>query len=183
MSLSSTGPDPDAEQSDPESGLLQLELKMSVRQAKLEDAPELARLRHLACEHIAQQRGGAVALLSEFPEQDSLKASLEPGSDTERLFIIALIGNTPVGYCSAAITQLEQGYALCRISELFVESPAQEIGMGALLLQFTTQWAVERQCAGIDATVMPGDRETKNFFETFGLVARAITVHQDLSGK
>lgn len=183
MSLSSTGPDPDTEQFAPETGLLHIEFRMAVRTARLEDAPELARLRDLACEHIAQQRGGAVALLSDFPKQDALKASLEPGSDTERLFIIALIGTTPVGYCSAAITQLEQGYLLCRISELFVESPAQEIGMGALLLQFTTQWAVERHCAGIDATVMPGDRETKNFFETFGLVARAITVHQDLSGR
>jgi hypothetical protein len=27
---------------------------------------------------------------------------------------------------------------------------------------------------------MPGDRNTKNFFESFGLVARAITVHRDL---
>ena len=183
MSLSSTGPDPETEQSASESGLLQIEFKMSVRQARLEDATALARLRDLACEHIAQQRGGAVALLSDFSEQDALTASLEPGSDSERLVIIALIGDTPVGYCSAAIQQLEQGYALCRISELFVESPAQEIGMGALLLQFTTQWASERHCAGVDATVMPGDRETKNFFETFGLVARAITVHQDLSGR
>jgi GNAT superfamily N-acetyltransferase len=163
--------------------LFQIELKMAVRQATLQDATELARLRDLACEHIAQQRGGAVALLSDFSEQDALMASLEPGSDSERLVIIALIGDAPVGYCSAAIAQLDQGYALCRISELFVESPAQEIGMGALLLQFTREWALERQCAGIDATVMPGDRETKNFFETFGLVARAITVHQDLPGR
>ena len=183
MSLSSAGPDPDAEQSAGESGLLQIELRMAVRQATLQDATELVRLRSLACEHIAQQRGGAVALLSDFSDQDALKASLEPGADRERLVIIALIGDAPVGYCSAAIAQLEQGYALCRISELFVESPAQEIGMGALLLQFTTEWALERQCAGIDATVMPGDRETKNFFETFGLVARAITVHQDLPGR
>ena len=29
---------------------------------------------------------------------------------------------------------------------------------------------------------MPGDRSTKNFFESFGLVARALTVHRDLRG-
>jgi len=45
MSLSSTGPDPETEQSAPETGLLQIELKMDVRRARLEDAPELARLR------------------------------------------------------------------------------------------------------------------------------------------
>ena len=33
---------------------------------------------------------------------------------------------------------------------------------------------------GIDALALPGDRETKNFFETFGLKARAIVVHRSL---
>jgi hypothetical protein len=33
---------------------------------------------------------------------------------------------------------------------------------------------------GIDALALPGDRATKNFFETFGLKARAIVVHRSL---
>jgi hypothetical protein len=33
---------------------------------------------------------------------------------------------------------------------------------------------------GIEATALPGDRATKNFFETHGLVARALTVHRRL---
>ena len=33
---------------------------------------------------------------------------------------------------------------------------------------------------GIGSTVLPGDRASKNFFESFGLVARAIAVHRDL---
>ena len=41
-------------------------------------------------------------------------------------------------------------------------------------------WAGEQGCVGVDALALPGDRATKNFFETFGLVARAIVVHRDL---
>ena len=41
-------------------------------------------------------------------------------------------------------------------------------------------WAAEHGCRGIDAIVLPGMRESKNFFEMFGLVARAIVVHRAL---
>ena len=33
----------------------------------------------------------------------------------------------------------------------------------------------------MDSLALPGDRATKNFFETHGLVARAITVHRRLT--
>jgi hypothetical protein len=41
-------------------------------------------------------------------------------------------------------------------------------------------WAEAAGCVGIDSLALPGNRETKNFFETFGLVARAIVVHRPL---
>jgi hypothetical protein len=41
-------------------------------------------------------------------------------------------------------------------------------------------WCDERGCFGVDALALPGNRETKNFFESFGLVARAIVVHRRL---
>lgn len=37
-------------------------------------------------------------------------------------------------------------------------------------------------CLGIDALALPGNRETKNFFEASGLTARAIVVHRSLGG-
>ena len=42
------------------------------------------------------------------------------------------------------------------------------------------EWCRSRGCVGIDAVALPGDRHTKNFFETFGLTARAIVVHRNL---
>ena len=41
-------------------------------------------------------------------------------------------------------------------------------------------WAKRWGCIGVDSLALPGDRDTKNFFETHGLVARAITVHRTL---
>jgi hypothetical protein len=41
-------------------------------------------------------------------------------------------------------------------------------------------WATAAGCRGIDAIALPGARDTKNFFERMGLVARAIIVHRRL---
>ena len=43
-------------------------------------------------------------------------------------------------------------------------------------------WSRAHDCRGIDALVLPGMRESKNYFERFGLTARAILVHKDLRG-
>jgi hypothetical protein len=41
-------------------------------------------------------------------------------------------------------------------------------------------WCGIAGCFGVDSLALPGDRHTKNFFESFGLVARAIVVHRKL---
>jgi hypothetical protein len=38
-------------------------------------------------------------------------------------------------------------------------------------------WASERGCQGVDATALPGDRATKNFFEGSGFTARLLVMH------
>ena len=50
------------------------------------------------------------------------------------------------------------------------------------MLAATISWAAGRGCDGIDAVALPGDRATKNFFESHGLVARAIIAHRSLDG-
>ena len=59
-----------------------------------------------------------------------------------------------------------------------------DAGLRALARQIRSgpaiAWATERGCFGIESMALPGNRETKNFFERFGLVARAIVVHRAL---
>ena len=66
------------------------------------------------------------------------------------------------------------------VDELFVEPEARGVGVGEAMMDLLVAWCVERGCVGIDAVALPGDRDTKNFFETFGLKARAIVVHRPL---
>ena len=42
-------------------------------------------------------------------------------------------------------------------------------------------WASAAGADGVDSIALPGDRVTKNFFERFGLTARALQVHRRLS--
>jgi hypothetical protein len=48
------------------------------------------------------------------------------------------------------------------------------------MLDAVIAWCTERGCTGIDAHALPGNRDTKNFFETFGFTARLLVVHRSL---
>ena len=86
-----------------------------------------------------------------------------------------------VGYTIASLQQLRDGYLLADLLEIFVEADARDVGVGEALMAAVTDWAVAaRLRRHRRAWRCPGDRGTKNFFETFGLAARAIIVHKDL---
>jgi GNAT superfamily N-acetyltransferase len=85
------------------------------------------------------------------------------------------------------IEQAVIGYAVvstngpaARIEAIYVEPEARELGVGEELLNAAIAWSVAQGCSTLDAVALPGDRHTKNFFETFGMVARAITVSRRL---
>jgi GNAT superfamily N-acetyltransferase len=151
-----------------------------VRRAVLDDLAELVRLDGLARDHLRPLRGGEMYLLHTArpdPATDSLRADL---ADVDREVLLGCIGDTAVGYAVAAIHPLADGTCAADVSEVFVEPAARGVGVGNLLMSGLVHWATDRGCIGIDARALPGDRDTKNFFESFGLVARAITVHRDL---
>ena len=54
------------------------------------------------------------------------------------------------------------------------------MGVGEAMMDLLVERARAAEAVGIDALALPGDRHTKNFFETFGLTARAILVHRAL---
>src|SRR3546814_10879751 len=64
------------------------------------------------------------------------------------------------------------------VDDLYTEPGCREVGIGELVMQALVDWCRERGCFGVDSLALPGDRHTKNFFESFGLVARAIVVHK-----
>ncbi len=152
----------------------------TVRSGTQDDLAELVRLDGLAREHIDPQRGGAMYLLHGARPAPVGASLLEDLDDPGRCVLVGLLGQAVVGYAIAALVELRDGSVVADVSELFVEPPARCVGVGEALMDELVVWARRHGCIGIDARALPGDRATKNFFESFGLVARAITVHRDL---
>ncbi len=153
-----------------------------VEAARPASTDDLATLVHLAGEarrELGPMRGGAVFLRREARRDDAaeLEALL---TDPEAAAWVGTIDDVPIGYAVARVVALHDGARLAVIDDLFVESEARGVGVGEALMDAVLAWAVERDCIGVDAVALPGNRETKNFFERFGLTARALVVHRSL---
>jgi GNAT superfamily N-acetyltransferase len=152
----------------------------AARPASTEDLPRLAELARAAIEELRATKGGEVWARREArqePLEASLNADLENG---DAIVLVGTIDDAAIGYAVAVIEQLSDGSELARLTDVYVEPEARGVGVGEMLLDAIVAWAIDRHCVGIDSLALPGNRETKNFFESFGLVARAITVHRPL---
>jgi GNAT superfamily N-acetyltransferase len=112
--------------------------------------------------------------------EEGLRADLD---DPETQVLVGTYDDAVVGYAVTTAEVLPDQGTLAVVRDLYVEPGARGVGVGATVMDAVLAWAGERGCLGVDALALPGSRETKNFFEGFGLVARAIVVHKDLSPK
>jgi ribosomal protein S18 acetylase RimI-like enzyme len=144
---------------------------------------DLERLDELAAQGIAAQRGergGAIWSQREIrslPSTDDLALALD---DPARLVVVGTIDDAVVGFGVAEVEELRTGARLAVVTDLWVEPEARGVGVGEAVMDLLVAWAEDHACIGIDALALPGDRATKNFFERFGLKARAIVVHRAL---
>ena len=155
-------------------------MEVDARPARPEDLDVLTDLATLAIEELTPNRGGAVwrrHLARPVPPRDSLAADIA-APDTE--VIVGTIDDEPVGYSVVRAETLDDGTTLGVISDLFTLPGAREVAVGETMMDRIIEWCRARGCFGVDSIALPGDRHTKNFFESFGLVARAIIVHRDL---
>lgn len=156
-------------------------MRPTVRPAGEHDLGELLRLDGLARDHLRERRGGQVliaATVRHHPAEASLRADLDDADG--HAVLVAEIDRCVVGYAVAELRSTSDGSRIAHIEELFVESEFRNVGVGRRLMNQLVDWAISHGAVGIDAQVLPGDRASKNFFESFGLVARAISVHRAL---
>lgn len=154
-------------------------MEVAARPATTQDLPDLADLAAQAIEELTPVRGGAVwrREAARPAPTDSLTADL----DDERTHVIAgVIDDTVVGYGVVRLADLSGGGTLGVVSDLYTLPDARGVGVGEAVMNALIGWCREQGCFGIDSIALPGDRHTKNFFESFGLVARAIIVHRSL---
>jgi len=143
---------------------------------------DLAQIVELAREAVNEQRdsrGGPVWSRREARRDpaESLECAL---ADSHQLVVAGLLDDVIMGYAVLRIEQLADGGMLAVVDDLYVEPEARGVGLGETIMDLLVAHATERGCFGIDALALPGNRATKNFFETFGLTARAIVVHRSL---
>jgi GNAT superfamily N-acetyltransferase len=150
----------------------------SARLATEHDRDAILRLGTEARHDAAGKRGGVLLVDHEL--------ATDPWSAThdadDAFVVVGLVDEVPVGYAVVHIERLRTADALGIIDELFVHPDARSVGVGEAMMDLVVARCTEAGCIGLDARALPGDRATKNFFETFGLVARAIVVHRRLPG-
>lgn len=157
-------------------------MEVAARPATAEDLPAVAALASAAIEELTPHRGGEVWRRQQarpVPPDASLQADLRA---PDAHVVVGTIDGTPVGYGVVRVETLRDGSRLGVVSDLFTDEGARGVSVGEHVMGALVAWAQAQRCFGIDSLALPGDRETKNFFETFGLVARAIVVHRRFDG-
>jgi GNAT superfamily N-acetyltransferase len=151
-----------------------------VRPATASDVPRLVELAEQAIAELSALRGGAVwarTAARPAPLADGFAAQL---AAADHHVLLGTYEDAPVGYGVARVDVLRDASRLGVVTDLYVEPAARAVGIGEALMAALVEWCEGEGCSGVDSLALPGDRATKNFFESFGLVARALIVHKDL---
>ena len=155
-------------------------MEIAARPATPDDVPVID---GLAADAIAEQvegRGGAVWSVREAlrqPRGEGLAAALD---DPEQLVLVGTLDDEVVGFATTELDVLADGSTLGVITSVFALPGARAVGIGEAMLDAVISWCERKGCVGIDAHALPGNRDTKNFFETFGFTARLLVVHRKL---
>ncbi len=155
-------------------------MEVGAARAGPDDLATLVDLAEAAITELAPARGGYIWSrlgARRPPFERGFEAEL---ADPDRLLAVGTIDHTVVGYAAAEQVLLHDGHHLGRLTDIFVLPGARGVGVGEEMMELAIEWCRRFDAVGIDSMALPGDRATKNFFETFGLVARSLTVHRRL---
>jgi GNAT superfamily N-acetyltransferase len=152
----------------------------AARPAVLEEVDQLAELVAQGQTELTGRRGGPLWAQRDAAHPLDAAALAALVTDPDALVLVGTFDGVVVGYAIVQPESLRDGTTLAVIDGLYVEPAARGVGVGEALMDAVVSWSESKGCRGIDGFALPGDRETKNFFERFGLTARAILVHRSL---
>jgi GNAT superfamily N-acetyltransferase len=155
----------------------------AVRRADEADVGRIAQLARRGRAELAAERGGPLWLARE-ARADPIEAGLaDDVANDDALVVVGTYDGVVVGYATATTEVLRDGSLLARLSDIYVEPGARDIGVGEAMMDDVIAWAVARGCCGIDSLALPGMRASKNFFERYGLKARQLIVHRSFGAR
>lgn len=151
--------------------------------ARIAEPADLGAIEDLAtryADEVRDARGGALFLARE-ARIASLGARLSAGLDDDcTIIVVGCYDDVVLGYGLATVEQLADGRRMAVLEDILVEPEGRESGIGEAIMNLILGRVVAMGCFGIDSRALPGDRHTKNFFESFGLKARLLIMHRDL---
>jgi GNAT superfamily N-acetyltransferase len=150
----------------------------SARRATDDDLERVVALACSAQEELRALRGGTIWAVREArprPLTDAYRAVM---ADAGQLLVVGVFHDYVAGLGSVRTETLRDGTLLAIVDDVYVEPAFRGVGIGEAVMDALVEWAQQRGCVGIDSLALPGDRDTKNFFERFGLKARALLVHR-----
>lgn len=145
-------------------------LRAEVRDARPEDDVALRRLLEVAAAEVAPQRGGTALL------RDASAWPPEGAADV----LVGSLDGVVAGVLVLRTVDHDDGTRRAVVETVYVDPPLRGVGVGERLLVAALDAARTRGCTELEAHALPGDRATKNFFESFGLSARLLTVSRTL---
>jgi GNAT superfamily N-acetyltransferase len=145
------------------------------RRATAEDLDALVTLWGQAVRELDGVRGGS--LLAGSLVRDDLPAYLVDGlQDADRLLVVGLIDDVLVGI-SSVICDRTRRETIGHLELIFVDPSARQVGVAEAMIEIVLTWCSEKNCVGVDAPALPGNRPAKAFFEEQGFVARLLVMH------
>jgi len=100
-------------------------------------------------------------------------------SDAAHHVIVGTVEGEVVGV-AAGHCERGGGEAVGVVDVVYVEPDARGVGVGTAMAQALLDWFAAAGCQGVDAPALPGDRQSKQLFESFGLSARLLILHRRL---
>ena len=158
-------------------------MEESTRPARPGDLAVLVDLATVARGELLDRKGGDVAERLDPHRYDPAARIGTALDDAATVLLVGTIDGTVVGYGLMTMGAVADGSGQAVVEEIFVEPEARAVGVGESILGALLEVAKERGALAIQSVALPGDRATKNFFETHGMVARAIIVHRWLDGR
>ena len=155
----------------------------AARLASPDDLGAVVELVRQATAELAEHRGGGVWSRREAWAEplEACIGTVFARSPERGSSVVGTVDGAVVGYGLMAFEALHDGSTLAVVSDLYVMPEARGVGVGEAMIEMLIAHARSRGAIGIDALALPGDRHTKNFFESAGLTARAIVVHRALA--
>ncbi len=149
----------------------------AARPATTDDLASIEALLAAVVPDMLSQRGGPIFLVSEAARMQPVADAL---GDDDALVIVGTYHDAVLGVATMRFVTLDDGQMVGRVERLVVDAAARKSGIGEAIMNSLLDSCRARGCSAIESTALPGDRHTKNFFESFGMKARLLTVMRTL---